>query len=272
MCCSPQGCKESTKLPPPCDTLMYHSPPEGLGRSIRLTFYSAPWSQHFVHFLDTQAHAQPSAASLPALLPTDAACGVTGQRTSPPKATGRGLSEEKLAPEEGMLREPEQHSKVNGIVLAPKVLSLDAPLVSALLCPPSLCLVAGDPEEDVPVTGCETKEETSPETPTSAVQTPGHRSRQVLGVCYSSTGPQRRQVTAHMPPTAGTTLWTRDVPFPRGSPTTHSPGLLAQGSDAVGYPHPRKQVQASSPIPQSIHMGLLFPGPTGTLCRQNEPQ
>lgn len=82
-----------------------------------------------------------------------------------------------------MLREPE-HSKVNGIILAPKVLSLDAPLASALLCLPSLCIVAGDPkEEELPVTGCETKEETSPETPTSAVQTPGHSSHQVPGVC-----------------------------------------------------------------------------------------
>ena len=116
---------ESTKLPPPCDTLVYHSPPEGLGRSIQLAFYSAPWSQHFVSFLDTQAHSQFSVASLPALLPTEAACGVTGQRTSPLKATGRGLPEEKLAPEAGILREPEHHSKVNGIVLAPKVLSLD---------------------------------------------------------------------------------------------------------------------------------------------------
>lgn len=67
---------------------------------------------------------------------------------------------------------------MNGLILAPKVLSLDPPpLASALLCPPSLCLVAGDPKkEDVPVTGCETREETSPETPTSSVQTPGHSS------------------------------------------------------------------------------------------------
>lgn len=133
-------------------------------------------------FLDTQAHAQFSVTSLPALLPTEAACGVTSQRTSPLKATGRGLPEEKLAPEAGILGEPGHHSKVNGIVLAPKVLSLDPlPLASALLCPPSLCLVAGDPEkEDVPVTGCETREETSPETLTSSVQTPGHSSLEAM--------------------------------------------------------------------------------------------
>lgn len=160
-----------------------------------------------------------------------------------------------------MLREPE-HSNVNGIILAPKVLSLDAPLASALLCLPSLCLVAGDPkEEELPVTGCETKEETSPETPPSAVQTPGHSSRQVPGVCYSSTGPQRcpshsdvrsrRQVTTRMSPTAGATLWTRDVPLPRGSPP-HT--LLAPGPGLRG---------SGSPSPQEVGPSFLSQHPSG---------
>lgn len=99
--------------------------PEGLGTGIWLSSYSAPRGLDFVSFLDTQAQAQLSPASLPASLPPDAACGITGQRTSLPKATGRGLTEEKLALESENLREPEGwHEAANGITLAPEVLGI----------------------------------------------------------------------------------------------------------------------------------------------------
>lgn len=91
--------------PKPRDTLICPLPsPEGIGSGIWLRSYSAPWGLDFASFLDTQAQAQLSGASLPTSLPPDTACGITGQRTSLPKTTGRGAYRGKAGPGVGESR------------------------------------------------------------------------------------------------------------------------------------------------------------------------